>query len=228
MRKLGVFIGVGIIFACGIAQAAERAGATHISAMSGCFSVTYRFIEDGKRDIFSEDYGLNEPVTEAIEISSKGQNSLTLTNYAIVGDGRRLPHWHRVWVYLRNRDIWRLTVWGSSQDSSNREFRYTCHGKWQQNRFDCDGGVAPKPFRDDGAPFGFLRDDYDSIDRYDTFLVTPEGFAQTSQNRKLDSNGDVVSYETGWILYDQQPPEKCNLNGAARENATDGSQTSSE
>jgi len=171
--------------------------------------VTYRFFEDGEHDYFAEQYGLDGPSTEVIEVTSRGQRSVTLTNYAVAGEGRRIAHWHRVWVYLENRNRWRHTLWSRSQDSTQRGFRYTCEGRWQGNRFTCEAGPAPKPFRDDGAPFGFLRDDYAKIDRHDVILVTPEGWVQTSQNRKLDEDGELVSYETGWLLYERQPEDAC-------------------
>jgi len=190
--------------------AAEMAAAKHILRMAGCFSVTYRFFEDGAHDYFSEQYGLDEPMTLVNEITSRGQRSITITNYAVVGDGKRIPHWHQVWVYLEEAGRWRQSVWSRAQSSENREFRYACEGNWERNRWVCDAGRAPKPFRDDGAPFGFLRNDYDVLDRDNTFLVTPEGWVMTQQNRKLKENGDLVSYETGFILYHKQSDAACD------------------
>jgi hypothetical protein len=185
------------------------AGAEHIREMAGCFEVTYRFFEDGTHDYFGEDYGLDAPLTLENEITARGPRSITITNYAITDDGRRMAHWHMVWAYLESADVWRQTIWGRAQDSADREFRYTCEGRWEMNRWTCDAGAAPKPFRDDGAPFGFLRDDYARLDRHNTILVTPEGWAMSQQNRKITAGGELVSYETGWILYDKQDPDAC-------------------
>lgn len=208
--KYGLIIAfLAAIGACADGAAAQRHGAEQIEKMAGCFAVTYRFFEDGKNDYFSEQYGLEGAVTEVNEITSRGQKSVTITNYAVVGNERRIPHWHQVWVYLEDEGLWRQTVWGRAQSSDNREFRYTCKGAWEKNRWTCDAGPAPKPFRDDGAPFGFLRTDYEKLDRHHVILVTPKGWVMTEQNRKLGADGKLVSYETGWILYEKAPPETC-------------------
>lgn len=186
----------------------QMAGSERIAQMTGCFEVTYRFFEDGENDYFSEDYGLEDPMTVQNEITARGPRSVTITNYAITQRGR-LNHWHMVWVYLENEDVWRQSIWGRAQRDSDREFRYTCEGNWQRNRWTCDAGLAPKPFRDDGAPFGFLRDDYAKLDRHNTILVTPEGWVMSQRNRKMTGDGDLVSYETGWILYEKQSAEHC-------------------
>ncbi len=185
------------------------AGAEHIARMAGCFQVTYRFFEDGEHDYFSEDYGLEDPITSVNEITSRGPRSITITNYTVAPDGRRRPHWHQVWVYLAEDDKWRQTIWGRTPSSDNREYRFTCEGRWERNRWICDAGSAPKPFRDDGAPFGFLREDYDVLDRHNTILVTPEGWVMSQHNRKLTDAGDLVAHEIGWILYDRQPEAEC-------------------
>lgn len=200
--------GAAPLHAADDAASDTMAGSAHIAEMVGCFEVTYRFFEDGKHDFFSDKYGLDDPMTLENEITSRGPRSITITNYAITDRGR-MPHWHMVWAYLENRDVWRQTIWGRAQGSSNREFRYTCEGRWEHNRWTCDAGRAPKPFRDDGAPFGFMRDDYTDLDRYNTILVTPEGWVMSQQNRKLTADGELVSYETGWILYEKQSEEAC-------------------
>lgn len=198
-----------VTLAAGPVAAAEMAGAKHIKDMVGCFEVTYRYIEDGEHDFFSDQYGLDDSVTLVNEITSRSQNAITITNYAIGPDGDRRPHWHMVWVNLGDEKKWRQTIWSRGQGSKDREYRYSCQGAWQGNKWVCDAGQAPKPFRDDGAPFGFSRDDYSQLDRHNTILVTPHGWAMTQQNRKLTKAGEVVSHETGWILYDKQPAKAC-------------------
>jgi hypothetical protein len=191
----------------------DMQGAEHIREMTGCFEVTYRYFEDGEHDFFGEQYGLDDPITLENEITARGPRSITITNYAFGRDGERRPHWHMVWAYLANENAWRQTIWSRAQSSENREFRYTCEGRWERNRWTCDAGLAPKPFRDDGAPFGFLRNDYAELDRHNRILVTPEGWAMTQQNRKLTEDGELVGYETGWILYDKQDPAACDNGG---------------
>lgn len=184
-------------------------GAEHIMRMAGCFSVLYRFYEDGEHDAFSPDYGLDEPVRELVEVASKGLRSITLANYAILPDGRKLPHWHQEWTYQAERQLWRQTVWSSEPASSSREFRYSCDAAWRANTWSCDAGPAPKPFRDDGAPFGFLREDYARLDRDNRLLVTEEGWVHSEFNRKLTEAGDLVAYEIGLIVYERISDAAC-------------------
>ncbi len=209
-RRTVVLAGVLAALPAPLASAENRrmAGADHIQQMAGCFEVTYRYFEDGEHDFFSPDYGLDEPITLQNEITARGPRAITITNYAFRGDGR-MAHWHMVWAYLADEGVWRQTIWGRGQGSKNREFRYTCEGTWSKNRWVCDAGTAPKPFRDDGAPFGFLRNDYASLDRRNTIVVTPDGWAMTQQNAKLTDSGETVAYETGWILYERQAASHC-------------------
>lgn len=179
-----------------------------ISLMSGCFDVTYRFVEDGQHDIFSPEYGLEEPVTEWIGLEGRDDGSLVLVHVGFRG-GRAFPHFHEVWKPLEGEEGWRHEVWGPSADNPEPELRYGCENRWTENRWECAAGRAPKPFRDSGAPFGFDREDYDSLDRTNVLLVTPEGWVHNEHNRKLTENGQVVSYELGWITYERVEEAEC-------------------
>ena len=77
------------------------------------------------------------------------------------------------------------------------------------NLWSCDIGAAPKPFRDSGAPFGHLRDDYDHLSRENSILSTPEGWVQSERNRKLAEDGQLVSYELGYIIYRKWDDATC-------------------
>lgn len=77
------------------------------------------------------------------------------------------------------------------------------------NSWSCHAGRAPKPFRDDGAPFGFNREGYGWLDRTNTLLVAPEGWVQQEYNRKMNISGEVMSYELGWIVYRKVDDEAC-------------------
>jgi hypothetical protein len=77
------------------------------------------------------------------------------------------------------------------------------------NRWECHAGKAQKPFRDNGAPFGFNRTDYERLDRENTLLVTPKGWIQNEHNSKRSESGKIVSYELGWITYRRLEDAAC-------------------
>jgi hypothetical protein len=104
----------------------------------------------------------------------------------IAEDGQAVPH-----------SGWTQSVHGRGPGDPERELRSRCTAPWSMNRWACDLGSAPKPFRDSGAPFGFMRENYSEFDRHTVLLVTPHGFVQSQDNRKLTNAGELVSYELG-------------------------------
>jgi hypothetical protein len=54
-----------------------------------------------------------------------------------------------------------------------------------------------------------MRTDYTWLDRNNTILVTPKGWVQSEQNRKLDGNGTMVSHELGFITYRKRTDSEC-------------------
>lgn len=176
------------------------AGIENIEDLAGCFAVTYRFAEDGVHDLFNEDYGLDEPITEWVGLErDDGGDALTLLHASITDDGRAVPHWHEVWTPHPDDGTWTQEVWSRTPEHEDRELRYRCTAPWRLNRWQCHAGEAPKPFRDYGAPFGFSRADYDYLDRENILLATDEGWVQNEHNKKVAADGTVVSYELGWI-----------------------------
>lgn len=179
-----------------------------IEQLSGCFQVTYRFAEDGEHDLFSPEYGLEDPVTEWISFERRGENTFGQIHVAIREGGRPMPHFEEIWEYLPDDGRWKHEIWGTP-GTPNHERRYACEGTWEMNRWHCPAGRAEKPFRDSGAPFGFDRDDYDYLDRTNTLLVTPEGWVHKQDNRKMTEDGELVSYELGWITYERVEDTMC-------------------
>lgn len=176
--------------------------------LSGCFEITYRFAEDGEHDMFSPEYGLEEPVTEWIGFERADDGRLVLVHVGI-RQGRAVPHFHEVWEYEDVGERWRHEVWNRTPGNPDRTLRYACEGEWERNRWHCEAGRAGKPFRDTGAPFGFDRDDYDWLDRTNTLLVTPEGWIHDEHNRKMTEDGELVAYELGWIAYERVEESAC-------------------
>lgn len=187
--------------------ASAHTGIGEVARLAGCFEVTYRFVEDGAHDIFSERYGLNSPEKEWVSFEKAGPDTFRLQHVFFTGS-RPIPHWHEVWKWHPDTQAWTQEVWGGAPGPRS-ELRYQCTAPWTGNRWECHAGKAQKPFRDDGAPFGFKRDDYDWLDRKNILLVTPKGWVQSEDNRKVRGSGEVVSHELGWITYARLADDRC-------------------
>ncbi len=175
-------------------------GTNAIQQLAGCFEVTWRFVEDGSHDIFSEDYGLTNPQKEWVSLRHTGEDSFELQHVLFVGP-RPMPHWYEVWMRQSDTPNWTQEVWGGTPGPDS-EVRYGCTAPWVDNSWECHAGRAAKPLRDDER-------DYDWLDRRNIILVTPNGFVQNEHNRKMRASGDVVSSELGWITYTRLAEEQC-------------------
>jgi hypothetical protein len=196
------------------ASAADQpAGREHVLGLAGCYGVTYRFYEDGEHDYFNEAYGLGPEIKELITVVEDTPSEIALQHASINSEGVPVPHWHEVWRY--SEAGWIQTVYSRTPDDPLREQRYTCTAPWSLNQWQCRAGRATKPFRDDGAPFGFLRTDYEWLDRDNTLLVTPRGWVQSEHNRKMDEDGRLVSYELGFITYRKLDEAECRTDIAS-------------
>lgn len=180
-----------------------------VTRLAGCFEVTYRFAEDGSHDMFSPDWGLDDPVREWVGLEETADGTIVLRHVSITDDGRAVPHWYEAWKFQSDQKGWTQEVWSHTPGDGRSRLRYRCTAPWQKNLWDCHAGKAPKPFRDAGAVFGFSRTDYDWLDRRNTLLVTPKGWIQFERNQKMASTGQVVSYELGWITYRRIGQDAC-------------------
>lgn len=205
MGRTGALLCAGVLIAA--PQAAGGAAEQLIAEMAGCFEVTYRFAEDGEHDMFSDAFGLEEPITEWVGLERDGE-AMTLQHVSVTEDGRAVPHFHEVWT-PETGGAWLQEVWSSTPDDDDRELRYQCAAAWELNRWACDAGRSAKPFRDQGAPFGFDRPDYEWLDRDNTVLVTDGGWVHQQDNEKRDADGELVSNEVGWITYRRVAEEHC-------------------
>ncbi len=178
----------------------KSTGTDAIQQLAGCFEVTWRFVEDGRHDIFSEDYGLTNPAKEWVGLRRTGEDAFQLQHALLVGP-RPLPHWYEVWMRQPDTQHWTQEVWGGTPGPDS-EVRYGCTAPWVGNRWECHAGRAEKPLRDDER-------DYDWLDRTNTLLVTPNGYVQNEHNRKMRSSGAFVASELGWITYTRIGEEQC-------------------
>ncbi|MBI1956159.1 MAG: hypothetical protein HYS38_07170, partial [Acidobacteria bacterium] len=81
-----------VTLAHSLALGSATSGLNEIQQLAGCFEVSYRFVEDGIHDIFSERYGLTNPAKEWVGVKRTGDAYL-LQHVLVVGS-RPIPHWH--------------------------------------------------------------------------------------------------------------------------------------
>ena len=188
-------------------QAQDTAARGHIRNMAGCYDVTYYFHEDGTHDYFSDEKPPAIENEEFLAVTRDEPDGIVIQHATISPEGQAIPHWHEVWT--RGPGGWTQSVYGRTPGAEERELRYRCTAPWSMNRWECDIGPAPKPFRDNGAPFGWYREDYDHLHRKHTILVTPQGWVQSERNRKLTEDGELVSHELGYIIYRKWGDDRC-------------------
>ena len=191
-----------------LATAQQAEDRDHIRAMAGCFDVTYYFHEDGEHDYLAEEKPPSIVNSEIIVVTEDEPGRIVLQHGTIGEGGKAVPHWHEVWTH--GEGGWTQSVFGRTPGAEERQLRYRCTAPWSMNRWACDIGPAPKPFRDSGAPFGFFRQDYDHLHRDNEVLVTPQGWVQSERNRKLTEDGELVSYELGYIIYRKWDEQTCD------------------
>jgi|GEM_PF-1978637 len=172
----------------------------HIASLKGCFHVTYRFVEDGKKDMDLRDLE-GKPIVEWVSDQSVG-SSYTLQHWGVYFDSTEnkylaMKHWSESWEDLGSAE-WRQTV-----HSPYGKVRYVCQGKLHFNQLRCSAENTPKPQRDTN------RKDYDVLDRENTFQFTPSYWIQAERNLKKLKDGTEVSTELGWIEYVRVDEAEC-------------------
>ncbi|BAW81154.1 hypothetical protein TAO_1784 [Candidatus Nitrosoglobus terrae] len=187
-------------------------GIENVENLSGCFDVTYRFAEDGVHDLFSKKHQegiVDKPSREWISFKHGEEDTFILQHVTFNDKQEPNTHFHEEWQYNPDKETWTQKVWSTAYGNKDRKLRYQCSAPWEMNQWQCHAGQAEKPFRDNGAPFGFNRTDYDHLDRNNTILVTPNGWIQSEHNAKRSSSHQIVSRELGWITYQRLENEAC-------------------
>ena len=160
-----------------------------IRNLSGCFKVTYRFVEDGARDTRFDNWE-GEEYFEWITLKNTESASLRLQHYGIA-KGHAMKHWLEEWSETPDHS-WNQKVF----NPSGTELRYECTAPVHFNQWRCRTDKAAKPFIRDRN-----RTDYETLERENTLQITPKGWIQVEVNNKVDKNGVVVSNEVGWNEY---------------------------
>jgi len=157
--------------------------------LKGCFSVSFEYIEDGKKDQFID--GLYEWVG-----SLAGDPETSIQHIGVV-ENQAFKHWREEW-HPNADGSWYQKVTGPAGD-----FRYECSAPIQFNQWRCSVRNAPKPRRDKA------RNDYETLDRENTLQVTSRDWIQAENNIKRDQSGKAISNELGWNKYHRVDESKC-------------------
>jgi hypothetical protein len=161
---------------------------TFLKNLTGCFNVTFRYVEDGAND---------QAIENLYEWISPLKDAPGALQHIGVVEGQAFKHWLEEWSVLPNGDL-NQKVTGPYGD-----FRYECAAPAKFNQWRCSVTAAPKPRRDKE------RTDYVRLDRENTLQITPNGWVQSENNTKLDKDGNAVSNELGWNEYQRVDESKC-------------------
>ena len=159
-----------------------------IMDMTGCFRVTFRYVEDGVHD------KVYEPVYEKSEIISASPLTLQRT---LIFDQQTQPHWTESWERLDD-GRWQQTVIGPYGD-----FRYSCAAVFLLNQWTCETSRAAKPRRDQDRSYEYL-------DRKNTLQINDKRWVNVQTNQKRLADGSLHSVEVGWNSYDRVDASNCN------------------
>jgi hypothetical protein len=183
---LSVFLG---LIAALSAAAEEQAIPRPIRDLSGCFNVSYRYVEDGVHD-----KAIGPGAIEWIALKRR-EGGYSLQHVGIQ-DSEVVKHWREEWMAAGPE--WQQRVYGPFG-----AFRYACRGQFQFNQLRCLSPEAPKPLRDR------KRTDYAKLDRENILQITPKGWVQSEVNLKKTQDGRVVSSEIGWNEYRRIDEQAC-------------------
>ena len=155
--------------------------------MTGCFRVTFNYVEDGDHDAFYE------PVYEKAAVVTDAPLTIART---LLAEGTIQKHWSEVWTEVSE------TVWHQEVTGPFGDFRYACDGEWVKNQWTCTAEHAPKPRRDAGRP-------YRDLTRRNTLQINSKRWVHAQANTKWTDTGDVYSVESGWNVYEKVDDSLC-------------------
>ncbi len=182
---------LAMILASGLAYGESKAPAL-IKNLAGCFSVSYRFVENGKYDY--EIPNKSMPVVyEWITVKDDTKGAHIAQHYGVykndAGKFETMVHFYEEWTSPK------ANYWVQRVISPSGVPRYTCESAERFGQLACQSKGAPKPVRDTN------RKDYDVLNRGTTLQITPLGWVQNEINDKVKKDGTVVATEVGWIEY---------------------------
>ncbi|MBF0314916.1 MAG: hypothetical protein HQK50_10780 [Oligoflexia bacterium] len=167
-----------------------------LKLLSGCFRVTYRFVEDGVHDS-RFDLVDGKEFYEWI-VLEESDNALSFQHYGVIGE-QAMKHWREDWSETADH-LWTQKVY----DPTGEELRYECTAPIAFHQWRCHAGKAARPvIRDRG------RSDYETLDRENILQITAAGWVQVEINNKLDRDNVIVANEVGFNDYSRVDESNC-------------------
>lgn len=196
--RVVALIGAGIV-CLGTATAAEVPEFLRLS--TGCFEVSYRYVEEGAKVV-----PVYRETSHEWVVLKEIEGTYHLKHYGIVGQDEEkmtMAHWTQVWRTVSDQK-W-LQIVGSPSGVE----RYRCEapvtgekGSYQRT---CLATGAPKPRRDKD------RKDYETLDRRHIISFSTWGWSDVQKNVKRAKNGESVADEVGWNDYRKVDESHCRL-----------------
>lgn len=187
---LAAGLGFGLAAPAGSAQPADPREV--LRNLAGCFSVDYRFVEDGT--------GRDVDIRDALELITLDERGDTLVfQHHGISDGKPVRHFREEWSPGRDGQ------WTQKVFSPSGTFRYGCSAPFDRAQWKCSAPDAPKPQRD----LNRARSDYATLDRSHTVQIAPTVWVQSEVNVKRDANRTAVANEVGWVEYRRLAPTRC-------------------
>ena len=190
LKLLSLLLAVSVI--PHFAQADAPTTSDILKSLSGCFEVSYRYVEDGPHDLELKG-NLYEWIT-----FQQDQGTLKFQHHG-VSDGQIFKHWREEWRETSS-GMWSQKVIGPFED-----FRYECEAAFNFRQWRCVTLKSPKPLRDS------KRTDYQYLDRENTLQITPNGWIQAENNTKKSADGKPITNELGWNEYRRIDDAKCKV-----------------
>ncbi|MBX9702695.1 MAG: hypothetical protein K2X39_00945 [Silvanigrellaceae bacterium] len=174
--------------------AEENRGAEVLKRMSGCFKVTYTYVEDGTHD---KQY---PPSYEKAELTE--ENGVLIFQRTLFAQDMVVPHWREEWKLTdEDRNRWEQSVFGPKN-----ELRYQCSGDLTFNQWRCLVPHALKPRRD----IVDSKRPYSSIQRENILQITENRWIHVQINQKHLEDKTPYSNEVGWNEYVKVADEFCS------------------
>ena len=194
MNKILVMVGMAAIsglIGVSKASAADYQPTEVLKNLSGCFQVSYRYVEDDTHEL-----DLKGDLFEYVTYEARSSSQF-FQHYGIQ-ENQAMKHWSEEWsTDAQGNQVQRVF-------SPSGVVRYTCTAPMVLNQFRCTTTGSPKPTRDWG------RTDYVNLDRENTLQFTAKGWVQAENNIKRDAAGKMVSNEIGWNEYKRVDDKNCD------------------
>lgn len=190
-----------------------------IQNLSGCFQVTYQYVEDlpnAPKEITN--YQVQSKERIILQKSTDNDTHFRLVHWGFVGDPNKptvVKHWENDFT-LTGKDAAGNPTWHQRvYQVDGKTLRYECLAPAQTNRVAtirrCEANGTKMPQRHYSK--GRHREDhpfhYDKLDRIHIYRVSVQGWSDVQRNTLRKKDGTALSTEMGWNEYRRITDAEC-------------------